>query len=130
MVDRTAPVCWDLGMPRAYSVDLRERSLRAWTSGVPVAEVARLFDVSEASLYRWRRQQRTQGAVTPGQSTGRPRKIPITGEAALRTQVAAQPDATLAEHCAQWADRYGVAVSLATMSRLLQRLGLALKKSP
>jgi transposase len=97
---------------------------------MPVAEVARLFDVSEASLYRWRRQQRTRGAVTPGQSSGRARKIPATQEAALRAQVAAQPDATLAEHCAQWAATHGVVVSLATMSRLLQRLGLPLKKSP
>ena len=44
--------------------------------------------------------------------------------------MAAAPDATLAEHCAQWAATHGVAVSVATMSRLLAKLGLPLKKSP
>lgn len=39
-------------MPRAYSVDLRERSLRALAPGMPAAEVPHIFDVSEASLYR------------------------------------------------------------------------------
>jgi len=33
-------------MPRAYSVDLRQRSLRALASGLPATEVARRFDVS------------------------------------------------------------------------------------
>lgn len=117
-------------MPRAYSVDLRERSLRAMTSGMPVAEVARLFDVSEASLYRWRRRQQSQGDLTPGRSTGRPRAIPAAQDAGLRAQVVAAPDATLAEHCAQWAATHAVTVSPATMCRALQRRGLPLKKRP
>lgn len=33
------------GPHRAHSVDLRERSLRALTSGMPMAEVAHVFDV-------------------------------------------------------------------------------------
>ena len=40
-------------MPRAYSVELHARSLRALTYGMPAAEVTRLFDVSIFSLYRW-----------------------------------------------------------------------------
>jgi len=116
-------------MPRAYAVDLRERSLRAWASGLPATEVARLFDVSLSSLARWRQQQRTTGALTPGQSPGRPRSITPTQEPHLVAQVTARPDATLAEHCAQWADAHGVSVSPTTMGRTLQRLGLPLKKS-
>ncbi len=50
--------------------------------------------------------------------------------AALEAQVNAAPDATLAEHCAQWAQGHGVRVSVATMSRVLAKLGLPLKKSP
>jgi transposase len=48
---------------------------------------------------------------------------------ALRAQVAAHPDATLAEHCARWAAEQGQAVSVPTMCRLVRRLGLPLKKS-
>jgi transposase len=95
-----------------------------------VTEVARLFDVSRSSLSRWRQQQRTTGTLTPGQSPGRPRSIGTSAEPALAAQVATTPDATLAEHCAQWATRHGVTVSPPTMGRTLQRLGLPLKKRP
>lgn len=121
-------VWWSGGMPRAYSVDLRERSLRAVTSGLPLTEVARRFDVSVSSLDRWRRQQRTTGALVPGRSSGRPRAITPAQESALTAQVAATPDATLAEHCAVWLGTHGVTLSPTTMGRTLQRLGLPLKK--
>ncbi len=117
-------------MPRAYSVDLRERSLRALASGMPAVEVARLFDVSVSSLARGRQQQRASGDLRPGRSPGRPRAIPPTQEPVLHAQVAAHPDATLAEHCAQWAATQGVVLSPSTMGRTLQRVGLPLKKSP
>ncbi len=117
-------------MPRAYSVDLRERSLRALTSGMPVAEVARLFDVSLSSLYRWRRRQDDGLTLTPGRTSGRPRAIGPRAEPALRAQVAAQPDATLAEHCVQWQVAQGDAVSVAAMHRALRRIGLTRKKRP
>jgi transposase len=117
-------------MPRAYSVDLRERSLRALTSGMPVAEIARLFAVSLSSLDRWRRRQDAGLSLTPGRSSGRPRAIGPSGETALRAQVAATPDATLAEHCAQWQAEQGDAVSVAAMHRALRRIGLTRKKRP
>jgi len=117
-------------MPRASSVDLRERSLRALTSGMPVVEVARLFDVSVSSLSRWRTQQRATGDLRPGRSPGRPRAILPTQEPDLHAQVAAHPDATLVEHCAQWATTHGGVLSPSTMGRTLQRVGLPLKKRP
>jgi len=48
----------------------------------------------------------------------------------MRSWRAAQPDATLAEHCAAWVVARGEQVSTTTMSRLLARLGLPLKKRP
>jgi transposase len=120
-------VC-DGRMPRAYSVDLRERSLRALASGMPAAEIERSFGVSRSSLARWRRAQAAGRALRPGCSSGRPRAIPPPQEPDLRAQAAAHPDATLGEHCARWHASHGVRVSAATMSRMLARLGLALKK--
>ena len=117
-------------MPRAYSVDLRERSLRALASGMPAAEVARLFDVSGSSLYRWRRRQGAGIGLTPGRSSGRPRAIAPEAEAALRAQVVATPDATLAEHCARWQTTHGDGISVAAMQRALVRLGLTRQKRP
>jgi transposase len=93
-----------------------------------MTEVARLFDVSRSSLFRWRQQQEATGTLSPGRSPGRPRTIASAQEAQLVAQVAAAPDATLAEHCTQWAASPGVTVSPTTMGRALARLDLPLKK--
>lgn len=97
-------------------------------SGLAVAEVARRSRVSESSLWRWRRKAAEGASLEPGQAPGGARKIGPADEAALRAQVAATPDATLAEHCAAWAHAGHAPVSVPTMRRSLHRLGLPLKK--
>lgn len=111
-------------MPRAYSVDLREKALQAVTSGRSVAEVAALFGVSRESIYRWRTKQATTGSLVPGTAAGRPRALSAQQETEVMARIAAQPDATLAELCAA----SPVPVSAPTMSRTLDRLGLRRKK--
>lgn len=117
-------------MPRAYSVDLRERTLRARDAGLTAAEVERTLGISARTQQRWRRAAATPGGLVPGRSPGRPPKIAPGDGPALAAQVRARPDATLADHCARWAAERGVRVSTATMSRRLRRLGLPLKKRP
>lgn len=113
----------------SYSLDLRERVVAATQHGMTVPQAAAVFDVSVATIERWRRRARTTGDLTPHTSPGRPRAIPVDQEAELVAQLQAQPDATLAEHCQTWHVRHGVLVSPATMCRTLQRLGWTLKKS-
>lgn len=67
--------------------------------------------MSAASLYRWRRRQDDRAGLIPGRAV-EPRADP-----ALRTQVAAAHDATLAEPCAQWATSQGDVVSVVAMRR-------------
>ena len=116
-------------MPRAYSVDLRERVLRAQAAGLSAPEIERTLGISRRTLARWRQRVADGGSLVPRQSPGWSRKIPARQWAALGGQVAAHPDATLAEHCARWKADHGVRVSSATMSRLLAKLELPLKKS-
>lgn len=115
-------------MPRGYSRDLRERLLHAVTSGVPLGEVARTTGVSPRSLQRWRRQAEAGVALDPGRSSGRPLAIGPELEPHLQAQVAAHPDATLAEQCARWLAAGHPSVSVPTMCRALARLGLTRKK--
>lgn len=115
-------------MPRGYSRDLRERLLQARASGLTAAEITRTTGVSTRSLQRWARRQGMSESLTPGTAPGPLPKIGPDAEVPLRAQVAAQPDATLAEHCATWAATHP-AVSVSTMSRTLQCLGLRLKKN-
>jgi len=117
-------------MPRAYSLDLRERLIRARDAGLGEAEVERTLGVSPSTQRRWRRRVGDGTSLAPGTSSGRPRAIPPDDEADLRALVAAHPDATLAMHCARWAEAGKAAVSPATMSRALARLELTLKKRP
>lgn len=117
-------------MPRGYSRGLCERLLTMVASGVSVAEVARRTTISQSSVWRWRARAADGQPLDPQHSPGGPRKIGPDDEAALRTQMAATPDATLAEHCAQWQAIRGVRVSVATMGRAPQRLGFTLKKRP
>ena len=114
---------------KPYSVDLRERLLRAIDAGLSPAEATRLFGVGSATSERWRRRQRERGDVRPLPRSGRPRRIGPAQEAALLAQARAHPDATLREHCAQWETEQGSGISEATMSRALARLDWPLKKS-
>lgn len=111
-------------MPRAYSVDLRERSLQAMASGRSVTEVARIFGVSRSSLHRWRCQLATTHGLVPGRSPGRRRRLTADQEQVIAAQIRATPDATLDELCAA----SPIAVSRATMGRTVHRLGLTRKK--
>jgi transposase len=116
------------GMVRAYSVDFRERLVEADAAGASLGEIERLVHVSARTVSRWKRQLRLDGTLAPKPKPGRPRAIAAADETALRAQVAAHPDATLAEHCVYWQTAHAVAVSRPTMCRALQRLKLPLKK--
>jgi transposase len=115
---------------KPYPAVLRERLLRYVDAGHSQAEAARTFGVSLSSIARWRVQQDATGDLRPKPRPGRPPRIGPEQAPALEAQVAATPDATLAEHCAQWQQAHGVRLSVATMSRVLAKRGLALKKSP
>ena len=115
---------------KQYPAVFRERRLRFLDAGHSQAEAARTFGVSLRSIARWRAQRETTGDLAPQSRAGRPPRIGPDQAAALEAQVAATPDATLAEHCGQWAREQGGTVSVSTMARTLQRLRLTLKKSP
>jgi transposase len=116
-------------MARAYSVDLRERVLRAEAAGLAPSEIERTLGISRRTLARWRHRLAAGESLRPGQGPGRPRKIAGDQEAALRARVAARPAAPLAARCDRWRRDHGVAVSPATMCRALARIAWPLKKN-
>ena len=113
---------------RAYSVDLRERIVRAVKAGTPQAVVAATFGVGRATVQRYLYQLQGSGTLTPRPIPGPPVRIGPTDEPRLRAQLDVAPDATLAEHCAQWEREQGVRLSVATMHRAIVRLGWTRKK--
>ena len=115
----------------AYSKDLRLKVLSAIDRGIPRREVADLFGVSLSTIKRWLKRRRLTGDVNTYKIPGRPS---VKGQALrewLPSQLKANPDLTLAEHCEAFEDESGLKVSEATMSRNIARLpgGWPLKKS-
>jgi transposase len=113
---------------RAYSEDLRERVMRAVEADRPREEVATQFEVSVPTIERWVRLKRETGGLA---------RRPVPGAVAVKTvgllealpeRLAGHADATLADHCSWWRGVSGFAVSTATMSRALTRLGWTRKK--
>ena len=116
---------------KPYSLDFREKLLRAYDEprGSPRA-LAALFGVSRAFVENLRQRRRTMGTMAPRPHAGGRQS---SGDLAARELVVLilreQPDATLAELCAQLGQRRGGWVSVPTMCRLLRRLGLPRKKN-
>jgi len=112
---------------RAYSLELRERIVRAVQAGHPKAEVAEVFGVDRRTINRYLRLA-AAGALAPKPILGRPRAIPANQHADLELQLRLHPADTLAEHCQRWTVVHGVCVSAATMSRMITWLGWTRKK--
>jgi transposase len=112
----------------AYSLDLRHRVVAALERGQSVSAVSRLFELSRSTVVRYRDQHQQTGQLASRTSPGRPALIAPEQYPELEAQFTAHPDSTLDAHCQLWAERTGVVLSRATLSRTLQRLGWSFKK--
>ena len=113
---------------KTYRLDLRQKLMQALARGQRPFQVAAAFGVGVSTVKRSRQQVRETGSLAAKPIPGDTPSIPPEQHPVLRAQVARQPDATLAEHGATWAAEQGTRVSVSTMSRMLARLGLPLKK--
>ena len=117
-------------MPRPYSADLRGRALRACARAeASRAAIARRFEVAEATLYGWLKQERDEGRREAKPHAGGPAPtIDAAGCAVVRALVDEDNAATLEEYVERYAARTRQRVSVALMCRTLRRLDLPRKK--
>ncbi len=115
----------------AYSLDLRLKVLDAIDGGIPRKEVVRTFGISMPTLERYLRRRRQTGDLAPKPSPGRTPSICSTVEERrmLWEQLEENYDVTLERHCELWEIKWGVKVSISTMSRAVRKLGWTFKKS-
>lgn len=117
-------------MPRAYSVDLRERVMAAVADGTSIAEVAQRFSVSVDAIYDWRQRLAATDSLAPTPPTGgRARRLSPEQEQALQAHIDAAPDATIAELQTWLAQEQQLVVGWGTVCRTLARLDRPRKKS-
>lgn len=114
---------------KPYSQDLRERVIAALEAGDErQAEIADRFAVSKSTIEKWwYRWQATQSCAAVPQRHG-PARTLHDCEAFIRTEVAHQPDVTLAELCERVAEQQATQASPSMMCRTLQHLKLPRKK--
>lgn len=116
-------------MGRAYSVDLRERVLRAHERGEGSQRVlAERFGVATGTVSLWLAAAR-EGRRGPRPHGGGRKVLCGADPAVLTTLVDEANDLSLAEYAARMAERTGVRPSAPALCRALARLGLTRKKS-
>jgi transposase len=125
------PNSWrNLRAMKAYSNDLRRALIAAYeTHDYSQRQVAALFGVSPATVRNLVRRKRDTG--TPDALCRAGGKRVTLGQPVqdrVRQLVAQRNDLTLAQLCEQITQEYKTRVSVATMCRLLHRLGLRRKK--
>ena len=111
-----------------YSIDLRERVIKAWESGKRQAWIAETFSISVSSIKRYIQRYRETGSVAPKQQSREEPLIKAQHQAQIEAMVAQAPQAKLEQYCQMWAEQTGMQVSIQTMSRVLLRFGLPRKK--
>ncbi len=115
---------------KPLSNDLRRRIIEAIQENEESQpEIAERFSVALSTVEKLWHRFRVTGSYEPLPHSGGRKRLLETAEELIRTEVAAQPDITLAELSAQVALRKSQPpVSLMTMSDELRRLDLPRKK--
>jgi len=108
-----------------YSMDLRERVVRAWDTSGDAEEVATTFGVSRAWVHRLVQRRRETGSIAPRPQTKFRSRVLAGQEARLAALIAATPDATLAE----LREALATTAALSTLWLEINRLGLTVKKN-
>jgi transposase len=114
----------------AYSNDLRLRVLAAAKRGSPRTEIADLFGVSLLTTGRYIERKVRGEDIAPRPSPGRRAKVLDGSEnrKAPWEQLRENDAATPAEHCRIRQELRGIAVSVATMSCAVRKLGWSGKR--
>ena len=115
---------------KPLSDDLRRR---IWefhgSTGATIEETARRFMVGTASVKRILAALRKTGSLAPKPPNGGPPpKVSDDKLGVIRAIVEVNNDATRQDLCDRWFDRTGERLSVATITQVLRRAGLTLKK--
>ncbi len=112
---------------KAYSLDLRERVMKAYDEGHwSVGQLAERFQVGEWWIHKLKRQRRTEGSLSVRKGkVGQPRSLQGEQIERLEHYVDAHPDATLEEI----RERLEMNCTIVTIHHTLRRLGYRYKKN-
>jgi transposase len=116
-------------MTRPYSVDLRERMVRAVEAGASRRATAAKFEVSPSCVVKLVQRWHQRGTLEPDPVGGGRRAKLADHAERVHALLAATPDSTIAELKTRLAIE-GIEVSPSAISRFLIACGLTRKKRP
>ena len=116
-------------MPKAYSLDLRERVARFVEAGRSCHAAAAHFRVSVSFAVRLMKAFRTAGSLKPKPSGGRRHAKLDPHKAFLLARIDEKADITMPELAAELAASTGTRADPASLSRFLIRNGYRFKKN-
>ena len=112
----------------SYSVDLRERIVRAVEGGMSKAQAARAFSVSLSSVKRYVSKADRGEPLAPKKRPGSPPKLDEKARKLLEDDLKERPYLTLQDRCEYIKVMTGLSVSRSTMCRAIARIGQSRKK--
>jgi transposase len=117
-------------MPVSYSKDLRERVIMAYLAEEgSQRQLAQRFKVSLSFVRNLLRQYRTNGQIEAKRRGGYQKPTIINEHLSLiHSLVEEKNDLLLRELCDRYEERTGIRVSITTMHRAVEKLGLRVKK--
>lgn len=115
-------------MTKALSMDLRDRIVSCVEGGASRRAAARRFVVCASTAVRILKRKEETGSAAPAKIGGYKRLILEPHQELLRELVEATPDMTLKEIRDEVQTRVGLRAGVATVARMLKRLGLKFKK--
>lgn len=107
-----------------YSLDFRQKVVRALESGQSIRQVAKRFDINKQTVQNYKKLAQAGSLQARKCGPSKPTKITPQDEQLIRQLIAQKNDLTLKQLCS----RISVPVAESTMSRTLKRLGLSFKK--
>jgi transposase len=115
-------------MPKAYSVDLRERVIDAVEEGATRREAGERFEISASSSIRWLQRWHESGSAEPKPRGGSVSPLEEFS-AEILALIAEKPDLTLVEMVTELRRRR-IETSRSALSRFFARHDITLKKKP
>ena len=113
-------------MPKAYSIDLRERIVNAYDEGTLIEDIVAQYAICRATVYATLKQRREHNTIQPKQYQPGPKLKLAPYEQEIRRLVDEHPDATLVELHALLPNKDNVTVP--TLHNFLKRLKITWKK--
>ena len=115
-------------MAKAYSLDLRERAVARVMAGESCRRVAKLFDISVASVVKWSQRFRATGSAAAKPMGGRRVYSLAPQREWLLARLAGAPDLTLRALVVELGER-GVVTSYGSVWRIVHAARMSFKKN-